>query len=77
MYQVYVIDKGKVIGSALEHGGLANAVALGRRMSSEGNSIVVYEALQDSSGETLHLSKVLSVVVSKEVDNSPLRNTIT
>jgi len=76
MYQVYVIDKGKVIGSALEYG-LANAVALGRRMSSEGNSIVVYEALQDSSGETLHLSKVLSVVVSKEVDNSPLRNTIT
>jgi hypothetical protein len=76
MYQVYVIDKGKVIASGLEQG-LADAVALGRRLSSEGNRIVVYDALQDSSGEVLHLSKVLSVVVSKEVDNSPIRDTNT
>ena len=47
--------------------GLADAVAYGRRKSQEGNLIRVFDALQDASGEIVHISKVLTVVHLKEV----------
>jgi hypothetical protein len=66
MYHVIVTDEGKVIAKALREG-LAEAVSYGKEKSSEGNLIHIYDALQDASGEILHLSKVLSFVERQEV----------
>jgi len=65
MYSVIVRDDtGVVARSVLD--GLAEAVSFGREESLEGNSITVYEAVQDSSGDILHISKVLSMIMPKE-----------
>jgi hypothetical protein len=65
MYSVIVRDDtGVVARSVLD--GLAEAVSFGREESLEGNSITVYEAVQDASGSILHISKVLSMIMPKE-----------
>lgn len=65
MYSVVVRDGvGVVARSILD--GLAEAVSFGREESLEGNSITIYEAVQDASGSILHTHKVLSMVMPKE-----------
>jgi hypothetical protein len=65
MYSVIVKDEGNVVArSTLD--GLAEAVSFGREESLEGNSITIYEAVQDASGDILHISKVLFMVMPKE-----------
>jgi len=65
MYSVIVRDElGVVARSTLD--GLAEAVSFGREESLEGNSITIYEAVQDASGDILHTHKVLSMVMPKE-----------
>jgi len=65
MYSVIVRDDtGVVARSVLD--GLAEAVSFGREESLEGNSITIYEAVQDASGDILHTHKVLSMVMPKE-----------
>ncbi len=46
--------------------GLAEAVVFGRENSVEGNVIDIYSALQDASGDIMHLHKVLSLVMPNE-----------
>lgn len=65
MYHVTVIDRGRVIASSFQEG-LANAVAVGRRLGRKGNRITVYDSVQDAAGEIVHLSEVLSVVLDEE-----------
>lgn len=65
MYSVYVRDSGDTVASSVFEG-LAEAVSFGRGESLEGNSITVYEAVQDASGDIVHLNKVLSMVMPKE-----------
>jgi len=65
MYSVYVRESGETIASSVFEG-LAEAVSFGREESLEGNSITVYFAVQDASGDIMHLSKVLSMVMPKE-----------
>ena len=65
MYSVYVRESGETIASSVFEG-LAEAVSFGREESLEGNSITVYEAVQDASGSILHISKVLSMIMPKE-----------
>lgn len=65
MYSVIVRDElGVVARSVLD--GLAEAVSFGREESLEGNSITVYAAVQDASGDILHTHKVLFMVMPKE-----------
>jgi len=45
---------------------LADAVAFGAENSVEGNVIDIFDALQDASGNIMHLHKVLSLVKPKE-----------
>jgi hypothetical protein len=59
MYHVTIKDRNRVIASKLLEG-LAEAVNYGHRKSSEGNSITVYEALQDATGNIMHLHNVLT-----------------
>ena len=61
MYHVTIRDSRKIIRDALREG-LAEAVEWGDSHSWKGNRISVYEAVQDATGDILHLSKVLSVV---------------
>jgi hypothetical protein len=67
VYHVIVTDSRKRIMAEALREGLADAVAYGRRKSQEGNLIRVFDALQDASGEIVHISKVLTVVHLKEV----------
>lgn len=46
---------------------LADAVAYGHDNSDEGNSISIYETVQDSFGEPIPLHKVLSFVKLREI----------
>ena len=65
MYSVIVRDDtGVVARSVLD--GLAEAVSFGREESLEGNIITVYSAVQDASGDIMHLYKVLYMVMPKE-----------
>ena len=65
MYSVIVRDDlGVVARSTLD--GLAEAVSFGREESLEGNSITIYHAVQDASGNILHTDKVLSMIMPKE-----------
>jgi hypothetical protein len=65
MYHVTVSNMKKVIADEVLDG-LADAVAFGRDNSDEGNVIDIYDALQDASGNIMHLHKVLSLVMPKE-----------
>lgn len=65
MYSVIVSDEEGVRAKSIKDG-LAEAVSFGRRKSLEGNRITVYEAVQESNGEILHLNKVISMVMPKE-----------
>jgi hypothetical protein len=65
MYNVFVRDNNEVIASSLFEG-LAEAVSFGREESLEGNSITIYHAVQDASGEILHTDKVFSMIMPKE-----------
>jgi hypothetical protein len=65
MYSVYVKDSGETVASSVFEG-LAEAVSFGREESLEGNSITVYAAVQDASGNIMHLNKVLSMIMPKE-----------
>ena len=65
MYSVYVRDSGVTVASSVFEG-LAEAVSFGREESLEGNSITVYSAVQDASGDIVHLYKVLYMVMPKE-----------
>jgi hypothetical protein len=65
MYSVYGRDSGETVASSVFEG-LAEAVSIGREESLEGNSITVYSAVQDASGDIMHLYKVLSMVMPKE-----------
>jgi len=61
MYHVTIRDSRKIIGQALRDG-LAEAVEWGVVNSLKGNHISVYEAMQDATGDILHLSKAVSLV---------------
>lgn len=65
MYHVTISDNRRVIASSLQEG-LANAVAVGRRLGRKGNRITVYDSVQDATGEIVHLNEVLSVVLDEE-----------
>ena len=65
MYHVTVSDNRKVIASSLQDG-LANAVAVGRRLGRKGNRITIYDSVQDATGEIVHLNEVLSVVLDED-----------
>jgi len=65
MYHVTVSNMKKVIADEVLDG-LADAVAFGRDNSDEGNVIDIYDALQDASGNIMHLHKVLSLVMPNE-----------
>lgn len=65
MYHVTVSDNRKVIASSLQDG-LANAVAVGRRLGRKGNRITIYDSVQDATGEIVHLNEVLCVVLDEE-----------
>jgi len=65
MYSVYVRDSGETVASSVFEG-LAEAVSFGREESLEGNIITVYSAVQDASGDIVHLYKVLYMVMPKE-----------
>lgn len=62
MYHVVVKDKEEVIAEALLEG-LAEAVSFGTEEGEKTNLIVIYEALQDASGDIIHICKVLSAVI--------------
>ena len=65
MYSVIVKEEDMVVARSILDG-LAEAVSFGREESQEGNSITIYEAVQDSSGYILHTHKVLSIIMPKE-----------
>lgn len=65
MYHVMVKNKKDVMAEEVLDG-LAEAVAFGRDNSVEGNVIDIYSALQDATGNIMHLHKVLSLVMPKE-----------
>ena len=65
MYHVTVSDNRKVIASSLQDG-LANAVAVGRRLGRKGNRITIYDSVQDATGEIVHLNEVLSVALDED-----------
>jgi prephenate dehydratase len=65
MYHVMVKNKKDVIAEEVLDG-LADAVAFGRENSVEGNVIDIYDALQDATGNIMHLHKVISLVMPKE-----------
>ena len=65
MYSVIVRDDTGVIARSVLDG-LAEAVSFGREESLEGNSITVYAAVQDASGDIMHLNKVLYMIMPKE-----------
>jgi metal-responsive CopG/Arc/MetJ family transcriptional regulator len=65
MYHVTIkSSRGRVIAEALREG-LAEAVNYGHKKSLEGNSISVYEALQDATGAIMHLHKVVTFMKPK------------
>lgn len=64
MYHVTVRSNGKVISEAFTEG-LADAVFFGMDSGQKGNRITIYDSLQDASGETVDLHKVLSTVVTE------------
>lgn len=64
MYHVIVSDSSKVIASSLQEG-LAEAVMVGRGLGQKGNRITVYDSVQDATGEIVHLSKTLSVILEE------------
>lgn len=65
MYHVMVRNNKNVMAEEVLDG-LADAVAFGRENSVEGNVIDIYSALQDASGDIMHLHKVLSLVMPNE-----------
>jgi hypothetical protein len=64
MYHVTIKNKNRIIASKL-HEGLAEAVDFGHRESLEGNSISIYEALQDATGNIMNLHEVLTFMKPK------------
>jgi hypothetical protein len=65
MYHVMVRNNRNVMAEEVLDG-LAEAVVFGRENSVEGNVIDIYSALQDASGDIMHLHKVLSLVMPNE-----------
>lgn len=65
MYSVVVKDGGEVVATSLLEG-LAEAVSFGRGESCEGNSITIYDSVQDACGNIVHLNKVLFMIMPKE-----------
>jgi len=65
MYSIVVRDGREVVAKSVKEG-LAEAVSFGRRKSLEGNRITIYDAVQDSNGDILHINKVLTMVMPKE-----------
>ena len=65
MYHVTVSDSRRIIASSLQEG-LANAVAVGRKLGQKGNRITIYDSVQDATGEIVHLGEVLTVVLDEE-----------
>jgi len=65
MYHVMVRNNRNVMAEEVLDG-LAEAVVFGRENSVEGNVIDIYSALQDASGNIMHLHKVLSLVMPNE-----------
>lgn len=66
MYHVIVSSEKNVIASSLQEG-LADAVAYGRKKGQKGNRITVYDALQDATGQVVHLNRVLSTTITQDV----------
>lgn len=64
MYHVTIKNRNRIIASALREG-LAEAVNYGHKKSFEGNSISIYEALQDATGDILNLHEVLTFMKPK------------
>lgn len=64
MYHVTVTAGNNIIGENL-YDGLGDSVLFGRGIGQKGNRINIYEAVQDSSGEIVHISEVLSVVLTE------------
>jgi hypothetical protein len=65
MYHVMVRNNKNVMAEEVLDG-LADAVAFGRENSVEGNVIDIYSALQDATGNIMHIHKVLSLVKPNE-----------
>jgi hypothetical protein len=59
MYHVKIKSGSKVMCSKLLEG-LADAVNYGHKKSLEGNSISIYEALQDATGTIVEIHEVLT-----------------
>jgi len=64
MYHVVVSDNRRIIAETLSDG-LAEAVLFGHRAGRKGNSITVYDAVQDATGEVVHLNETLSMVLEE------------
>lgn len=64
MYHVTVSAGKNVIAENL-YEGLGDSVLFGRSVGQKGNRITIYESVQDSSGEIVHISEVLSVVLTE------------
>ena len=65
MYHVIVSTNKSIIAEEVLDG-LAEAVTFGRMNSVEGNVIHIYSALQDATGNIMHLDLILSLVMPKE-----------
>lgn len=64
MYHVTVTNQRRNIAETLCEG-LGEAVLFGRTQGQKGNRITVYEALQEATGDILHLDEVLSVTLDE------------
>lgn len=64
MYHVTIRNNKRIIASTLREG-LADAVNYGHKKSREGNSISIYEALQDATGDIMHLHEVVTFMKPK------------
>lgn len=64
MYHV-TVSAGKSVIAEDFYEGLGDAVLFGRNVGQKGNRITVYESVQDSFGEIVHINEVLSVVLTE------------
>jgi len=64
MYHAVVSDNNKIIAHSLCEG-LGEAVMFGHRTGRKGNSIHIYESVQDATGEIVHLNETLTTVLEE------------
>ena len=64
MYHVVVSDSSNVISHSLCEG-LGEAVLFGHRTGRKGNSIHIYDSVQDATGEIVHLNESLVTTIEE------------